>query len=347
MSLAGPGPSPTQGHAHEHDQNLDHGHDDHDHDDHEHDHEDHDQGHTHEHGHHHHHHHPAPTDFSLRFAIGALLNITFVIGEVVYGLLGHSLALLADAGHNFGDVMGLLAALGAANLAKRGPSARYTYGLGSSSMLAALFNAVTLLVITGGVAWEAIRRIFSPEPVGGVVVIAVAAVGIAVNGATALMFASGRKGDLNVRAAFQHMLGDAMVAAGVVAAGGVILLTGWARVDPVVSLVVSAVIVWGTWGTLREAIDMMLQAAPPSIDPFAVRAFLAGQPGVKALHDLHIWPLSTTETALTAHLVMPGGHPGDQALATLCADLKRRYRIGHSTFQVEVGLVACTLELHD
>jgi len=262
-------------------------------------------------------------------------------------VLGHSLALLADAGHNFGDVMGLLAAWGAASLAKRGPSVRFTYGLGSSSMLAALFNAVALLVITGGVAWEAIRRLLSPEPVGGLVVMAVAAVGILVNGATALMFASGRKGDLNVRAAFQHMLGDALVAAGVVIAGGLILLTRWPWVDPAVSLLVSAVIVWGTWGTLREALDMVLHAAPAGIDPVAVRAYLGGQPGVETLHDLHIWPLSTTETALTAHLVMPSGHPGDVMLAKLCHDLRQRFRIGHATFQIETGLVACTLEPPD
>jgi cobalt-zinc-cadmium efflux system protein len=271
----------------------------------------------------------------------------FVAGEVVYGVLGHSLALLADAGHNFGDVMGLLAAWGAASLVKRGPSLRFTYGLGSSSMLAALFNAVVLLIITGGVAWEAIRRLLSPEPVGGLLVMAVAAVGILVNGATALMFASGRKGDLNVRAAFQHMLGDALVAAGVVLAGALILLTRLAWIDPAVSLLVSAVIVWGTWGTLREALEMVLHAAPPGIDPVAVRAYLGGQPGVATLHDLHIWPLSTTETALTAHLVMPAGHPGDLVLAALCDDLGRRFRIGHATFQIETGVVACSLEPPD
>lgn len=283
----------------------------------------------------------------MRFGLGALLNIVFVVGEAVYGVLGHSLALLADAGHNLGDVMGLLAAWGAASLARRGASARYTYGLGSSSMLAALFNAVTLLVITGGVAWEAIRRLVSPEPVGGFLVMAVAAVGILVNGATALMFVSGRKGDLNVRAAFQHMLADALVAAGVVVAGGLILLSGWAWIDPAVSLVVSAVIIWGSWGTLKEALNMMLQGTPAGIDPVAVRAFLAEQPGVETLHDLHIWPLSTTETALTAHLVMPGGHPGDEALAGLCLGLRRRFRIGHATLQVETGGgVACALEPH-
>ncbi len=314
-----------------------------------HDHAGHDHGnshaHDHDHGHGHGHHHHAPTDFGPRFALGALLNIGFVAAEAVYGVLGHSLALLADAGHNLGDVLGLLAAWAAASLAKRGPSQRYTYGLGSSSMLAALFNGVLLLVITGGVAWEAIRRLFSPEPVGGVTVMAVAAVGILINGATALMFVSGRKDDLNVRAAFQHMLGDALVAAGVVVAGGLILLTRFVWIDPVVSLVVSAIIVWGTWGTLKESLDMVLHAVPPGIDPDKVRGFLAECPGVETLHDLHIWPTSTTETALTAHLVMPSGHPGDAMLAELCHELKHRFRIGHATFQVETGgVVACSLE---
>lgn len=318
------------GHSHGHD----HSHDDHGHG--------HDHGHSHGHGHHHHH---APTDFGPRFALGAALNIAFVVAEAVYGLIGHSLALLADAGHNLGDVLGLLAAFAAATLTKRGPSARYTYGLGSSSMLAALFNAVTLLVITGGVAWEAIRRLVSPEPVGGLTVMAVAAVGILVNGGTALMFVSGRKDDLNVKSAFQHMLADALVAAGVVVAGGLILLTGWRWVDPAVSLIVSAIIVWGTWGTLRESLDMVLHAVPAGIDPDKVRAFLAGQPGVDTLHDLHIWPTSTTETALTAHLVMPAGHPGDEVLAELCHALRDRFRIGHATFQVETGgVVFCSLE---
>ena len=318
-----------------------HSHAGHSHDDH-HGHGAHGHGHKHAHGHHHHH---APTDFGPRFAFGAALNIAFVAAEAIYGLIGHSLALLADAGHNLGDVLGLLAAFAAASLGKRGPSARYTYGLGSTSMLAALFNAVALLVITGGVAWEAIRRLVSPEPVGGLTVMAVAAVGIAVNGATALMFVSGRKDDLNVRSAFQHMLADALVAAGVVVAGALILFTGWRWVDPAVSLLVSGIIVWGTWGTLREALDMVLHAVPPGIDPDRVRNFLAEQPGVQTLHDLHIWPTSTTETALTAHLVMPAGHPGDAVLAELCHALRHEFRIGHATFQVETGgVVFCSLE---
>lgn len=274
-----------------------------------------------------------------------MLNIAFVAGEAVYGLIGHSLSLLADAGHNLGDVMGLLAAYAASRLAKRAPSARFTYGFGSSSMLAALFNAVALLVVTGAVAGEALHRFFEPQPVAGGMVMAVAAAGIAVNGITALMFVSGRKDDLNVRAAFQHMLADAVVAAGVVVAGGLIVLTGWRAIDPVVSLIVSAVVIRATWGTLKQSLEMMMHAVPPGIDAEAVRAYLAACPGVEALHDLHIWPTSTTETALTVHLVMPGGHPGDEALAELCRTLNHDFRIGHTTIQVETGgVVACTLE---
>lgn len=273
-----------------------------------------------------------------------MLNTAFVAGEVIYGLIGHSLALLADAGHNLGDVMALILAFWASRLAKRAPTARFTYGFGSSSMLAALFNAATLLLVTGAVAGEAIHRFFTPQPVEGGIMMAVAAVGILVNGATAMMFASGQREDLNVRSAFQHMLADAMVAAGVVVAGGLISLTGWQAVDPIVSLAVSAVIIRGTWGTLKESLQMMMHAVPPGIDPEAVRVFLCAQPGVATIHDLHIWPTSTTETALTAHLVMPAGHPGDELLVGLCEELTRRYRIGHATFQVETGAVACTLE---
>lgn len=273
-----------------------------------------------------------------------MLNTAFVAGEAIYGLMGHSLALLADAGHNLGDVMALILAFWASRLSKRAPTARFTYGFGSSSMLAALFNAATLLLVTGAVAGEAIHRLFDPKPVEGGIMMAVAAVGILVNGATALMFASGRREDLNVRSAFQHMLADALVAAGVVVAGGLISLTRWQMIDPIVSLVVSAVIIRGTWGTLKESLQMMMHAVPPGIDPEAVRTFLCGLPGVATLHDLHIWPTSTTETALTVHLVMPDGHPGDERLAELCHELTHRFHIGHATFQVETGTVACTLE---
>lgn len=295
-------------------------------------------------GGHHHHHHPVDR-FGGAFAVGALLNSAFVVGEVVYGVLGHSMALLADAGHNLGDVLGLLAAWAAAVLSKRRPTPRFTYGLGSSSVLAALLNAVILLVVTGAVTAEAVRRLLQPEPAAGFVVMAVASAGIAVNGLTAALFASGRKGDLNVRGAFTHMLSDALVAAGVVVAGGVILVTGWTWLDPLVSLAISVVIVLGTWGLLRESLSMALDAAPAWIDPAEVRAHLLGQHGVAGLHDLHIWAMSTTETALTCHLLMPRGHPGDGPLNAICEGLNTRFRIGHATLQVETETdVACRLE---
>ena len=308
---------------------------------------DHGHGHSHGHGglHAGHHHHPAPTKFGAAFAIGALLNTGFVVAEVLYGVLGHSMALLADAGHNLGDVLGLIAAWSAAVLSRRSASARFTYGLGSSSVLAALMNAVVLLVVTGAVAAEAIRRLLQPEPSAGFVVMGVAAAGIAVNGITASLFASGRKGDLNVRGAYLHMLSDALVAVGVVVAGGLILLTGWTWLDPLASLLISAVIVWGTWGLLRESLNMALDAVPAGIEAAEVRAHLLGQDGVTGLHDLHIWAMSTTETALTCHLLMPRGHPGDQALNRICESLQGRFHIGHATLQVETDAeTACRLE---
>ena len=292
-----------------------------------------------------HHHAHAPANYGLAFAVGALLNTGFVAAEVVYGLLGHSMALLADAGHNLGDVLGLLTAWSAAVLSRRRPSARFTYGLGSTSVLAALLNAVVLLVVTGAVAAEAVRRLLQPQPAAGFVIMAVAAAGIAVNGITAGLFASGRKGDLNVRGAYLHMLSDALVAVGVVVAGGLILLTGWSWLDPAVSLAISAVIVWGTWSLLRESLNMALDAVPAGIEAAEVRAHLLGQDGVTGLHDLHIWAMSTTETALTCHLLMPRGHPGDRALNGICEGLDRRFHIGHATLQVETDAeTACPLE---
>ncbi len=332
--------SPDHDHDHDHDHHHDHDHADphgHNHD-HDHDH--------HSHGHHHgHHHHHAPANFGPAFAIGAVLNIGFVLAEAVFGVLGHSVALLADAGHNLGDVLGLVVAWTASVLAQKSPSERYTYGLGSTSVLAALFNAVVLLVITGAVAAEAARRLFAPEAPAGVTVMIVAAAGILVNGATAALFASGRKGDLNVRSAFAHMLSDAVVAAGVVIAGGLIVLTHWAWLDPIVSLGISGLIVWGTWGLLRESLDMALDAVPGGIKPADVRRYLAGLPGVERLHDLHIWAMSTTETALTCHLLMPGGHPSDAFLSEVCHDLHHKFGIGHTTLQVETDAAyACPLE---
>jgi cobalt-zinc-cadmium efflux system protein len=264
-------------------------------------------------GHSHAHAHP---DYGRAFAVGITLNLVYVAGEAIAGVLSGSLALIADAGHNLGDVLSLSLAWGAAVLSRRRPSDRFTYGLRSSSILAALANTIILLVVTGGIAWEAVRRINHPPPVAAGIVIWVAAAGILVNGVTALLFASGRPRDLNLKSAFLHMAADTLVTAAVVAVGIAIWLTGWFWLDPAVSLFVSAVIVLGTWGLVKSAIGLALDAVPEGVDAAAVRAHLLTAPGVIGLHDLHIWGMSTTETALTCHLVMPGGHPG--ALATSC-----------------------------
>jgi cobalt-zinc-cadmium efflux system protein len=286
----------------------------------------------------------APTSFGTAFAVGIALNLTFVAVEFVYGVLANSMALVADAGHNLSDVLSLAIAWIASVLARRPPSSRLTYGLGGSSIVAALFNAVLLLVAVGAIAWEAILRLFHPEPVASGTVMIVAAVGILINGATAWLFASGRKGDLNIRGAFLHMVADAAVSAGVVVAAAVILLTGWLWLDPLTSLVVVGLIVWGTWGLLRDSLAMSVSAVPAAIDPEAVRRYLESRPGVAAVHDLHIWPMSTTETALTAHLVLPGGHPGDEFLMQATTELKRGFGIGHTTLQIEVSAeTACQL----
>jgi cobalt-zinc-cadmium efflux system protein len=278
----------------------------------------------------------APANFGTAFAVGIALNLAFVAVEFVYGVLANSMALVADAGHNLSDVLSLAIAWIASVLARRPPSSRLTYGLGGSSIVAALFNAVLLLLAVGAIAWEAILRLLQPEPVASGTVMIVAAVGIVINGATAWLFASGRKDDLNIRGAFLHMVADAAVSAGVVVAGAVILLTGWLRLDPLTSLVVVGLIVWGTWGLLRDSLAMSVSAVPAAIDPQAVRLYLESCNGVAAVHDLHIWPMSTTETALTAHLVFPGGHPGDGFLLRAASELKRRFGIGHTTLQIEI-----------
>ena len=280
-------------------------------------------------------HHGAP-DYGRAFAIGIGLNLAYVLVEAALGLVLGSLALLADAGHNLGDVLGLGLSWGAALLSRRRPSQRFTYGLRSSSILAALGNAVILLVVTGGIAWEALWRLAHPVAVAGGTVAWVAALGILVNGATALMFVRGRR-DLNLRSAFVHMAADALIAAGVVAAGIAIALTGLAWLDPAVGLAVSAIVVYATWGLIKEAMGLALDAVPAAIDARAVRAHLAALPGVAAIHDLHIWGMSTTETALTCHLVMPGGHPGDAALARFAHELDERFAIHHATLQIEVA----------
>lgn len=312
-------------HTHDHDDHHGHAHDHHDHGSHAR------SGHGHA-GHSH-----VPANFGRAFAIGIALNVGFVLVEAVYGFIANSTALLADAGHNLSDVLGLALAWSAAVLSKRPPTARLTYGLRNTSILAALANAVMLLIACGAILLEAVQRLIAPEPVATLTVIMVATTGIVINGATAALFASGRDSDINIRGAYLHMAADAAVSAGVVVAAGAIMLTGWLWLDPLTSLAIVAVVVAGTWGLLRESTAMSLAAVPAGIDPAAVRAYLGARPGVASIHDLHIWPLSTTETALTAHLVTPAGHPGDAFLVETCRELAQRFRIGHATLQVEVA----------
>ena len=281
--------------------------------------------------------------FGSAFALGVGLNFAFVVVEVIFGIFAHSLSLIADAGHNMGDVLGLVLAWVASVLVKTPATDRRTYGLRSSSILAALFNAIFLLVSVGAIAWEAIRRFGVPIEVAGKTVIYVSLVGIAINTATALMFMSGRKGDLNIRSAFLHMAADAAVSAGVVVAGVAIVLTGLHWIDPVVSLIIAAVIVWGTWGLLRDSLNLALQAVPVAINLSEVRKYLGGLPQVTAVHDLHVWPMSTTETALTAHLEMPTGAPGDAFVREVCEHLHQQFGIEHSTIQIEQNAERCSL----
>lgn len=288
---------------------------------------------------------PASKDFGVAFAVGTALNIGFVIVEAGYGLLANSMALIADAGHNLGDVLGLVMAWVATVLARRAPSQTHTYGLRRGTILAALANAVLLLVAVGAIVVEGVRRLIEPSEVASVTVMVVAGIGIVVNGVTAWLFASGSKEDINLRGAFLHMVYDAFVSLGVVVAGGVILLTGWTRLDPLVSLAVAVVILAGTWSLLRQSIGMSLDAVPIGVNPEEVSAFLTQQPGVTAIHDLHIWPMSTTETAVTCHCLMPGGHPGDEFLVHLAHELQERFGIGHATIQVEIQAhIPCVLE---
>jgi len=290
----------------------------------------------------HHHAHPhrhdrASADYGRAFAAGIALNLLYVAAEAAFGAISGSLALLADAGHNLGDVLGLGLSWAAAVLGRRRPTGRFTYGFRSSSILAALANAIILLVVTGGIAWEALWRLAHPIAVAGGTVAWVAGIGILVNGATALLFARGRERDLNLKSAFLHMAADALVTAGVVVSGIAIALTGLYWLDPAVSLIVSAVIVYGTWDLMRGAFGLALDAVPQGIDSGAVREHLLAQPGVAALHDLHIWGMSTTETALTCHLVMPDGHPGDAVLNGIGRELEQRFGIQHATIQIELG----------
>lgn len=296
-------------------------------------------GHGHASGHHHHGHghahaHTPPGDW--RYGVGLLVNLLYVAVEFGFGLATGSTALLADAGHNLSDVLGLAMAGGAAWLARRAPGARRTYGFGKATILAALANGVLLVFACGAIALEALRRLAEPTEAASVTIMVVAAIGFVINLGTALLFLDSRRHDLNARGAFLHMAADAAVSLGVVAAGGLILLTGLDWIDPVVGLVIVVVILAGTWGLLKDSLDLALDAAPAGLDLAEVRAFLEGLPGVAAAHDLHVWNLSTTDTALTAHLVR--GEPADAAfLATAQAGLKARFGIAHATLQVEAA----------
>ncbi|WP_455385913.1 cation diffusion facilitator family transporter [Acidihalobacter prosperus] len=301
---------------------------------------------AHGHGHGHHHHHHAPESYSRAFAIGIALNTAFVVIEAVFGLYADSLALLADAGHNLSDVFALLLAWGALRLTQTRPTERRTYGLRRSSQLASLTNAVVLLMVSGIIAWEAFNRFLQPTPVAENTVIWVAAIGVAINTATALLFMAGQRHDLNVRGAFLHMAADAGISLGVVIGGIAVLLSGWYWLDPLIGLLIVAVIVYGTWGLFRESLDLMLDAVPEGIDAAEVRAYLEKAPGITALHDLHIWATSTTEIALTAHLIKADGCLDDALLGELAAELKSRFGIHHVTIQLEHGDAAhpCPLD---
>ena len=287
-----------------------------------------------------HHHHHEPADYGRAFAVGVALNGLFVLLEAGCGIYAQSLALLADAGHNFSDVLGLLLAWGAITLARRQPTERRTYGLRRTTIIAALANAVLLLVAVGAISWEAIRRFAHPEPPQEGFIIWVATAGIVVNTATALLFLRGSSHDVNIRGAFLHMAADAAVSLGVVVAGIVIYFTHWLWIDPAISLVIAGVILISTWGVLRESLDLALDAVPKGIEPKAVEEYLAALPGVSEVHDLHIWGLSTTEVALTAHLVMPETRPEDALLLEITRELHDRFGIEHSTLQVERGNLA-------
>lgn len=285
-----------------------------------------------------HHHHPPGKDYGWAFAIGVALNVVFVIVEATYGWWAGSLALLADAGHNLSDVVGLLMAWGGYALAKVKPTPHRTYGWRGSTILAALGNAMLLMIVVGGIAWEALGRMADPPPVNGPVVITVAAIGVVINTATALLFMRGRKTDLNLRGAYLHMAADALLSLGVVVAGAVIMATGWLWIDPVTSLVIAVVILIGTWGLMRDSFHLALQAVPPEIVPDEVESFLAELPGVSEVHDLHIWAISTTETSLTAHLVCPIPANHDHLLAQINQTLHQRFKIDHSTIQIETSI---------
>jgi cobalt-zinc-cadmium efflux system protein len=289
-------------------------------------------GHDHAHGHDH-----APKSFNRAFAIGVTLNLGFVLVEALFGVLSNSLALLADAGHNLSDVLGLLLAWGANLLVQKQPTRRHTYGFRRSSLMAALFNALFLLVAVAAIAWEALLRLADPQPIASGTVIVVAGIGIVINAYTAWLFMSGKDHDLNIRGAYLHMAADAAISLGVVIAAIVMLYSGWLWLDPLVSIAIAIIIAFGTWGLLRESVNLSLDAVPAHIQPDKVQAYLESLPGISEVHDLHIWAMSTTEVALTAHLVKPDGSLDDQLLAEIAEELQEHFAIQHTTLQFERG----------
>lgn len=298
------------------------------------------QEHAHSHAHHgsgHHHHHAPVAGHGRAFAIAIVLNIAIVLIQGIYGVIAHSTALLADAGHNLSDVLGLLLAWGATWLTARRPSARYTFGYGSTSILASLANAGLLLFACGAIVAEAIDRLLHPAAVAGLTVFVVATAGMLINGFSAWLFMRGQEEDLNIRGAFLHMAGDALISAAVAISGLVILATNWTWLDPLMSLAVVAVIVYGTWGLLRDSVRLALDAVPPGVDLQRIRDYLADQPGVTDVHDLHVWALSTTGNALSVHLVMPAGHPGDAIVDAIVLTLREKFSMQHATLQVDLG----------
>ncbi len=284
------------------------------------------------HGHHH-----APPDYSRAFAVGVTLNVAFVVIEAVFGVLSNSLALLTDASHNLSDVIGLLLAWGAATLAKRRPSARRTYGYSRATILASLFSGLLLMGAVGAIGWEAINRLMTPAQPAGITIMVVAAIGVVINSVTALFFFKGKDHDLNIRGAYLHMAADAAVSLGVVISGALIWKYGWSWIDPIISLVIALVILLSTWGLLRDSLNLAVDAVPRNVEPESVRAYLTGLPNVTAIHDLHIWPMSTTDTALTAHLVMQELPPDNHFLHDTAHELEHRFSIEHATIQIEAA----------
>ena len=294
------------------------------------------------------HHHHATPDYNRAFAAGVILNVGFVIVEAVFGVMSDSLALLTDAGHNLSDVLGLLLAWGAATLAKRRPSPRRTYGFSRATIIASVFSGMLLMGAVGAIGWEAVNRLVEPAQPAGKTIMIVAAIGVVINTITALFFLSGKDHDLNIRGAFLHMAADAIVSLGVVISGALILFYGMNWIDPVISLVIAAVIFLSTWSLLRDSLNLAVDAVPRNVDPEAVREYLASLPGVRALHDLHIWPMSTTDTALTAHLVMDVFPDSDHFLSDVAKALETRFSIKHPTIQMERydSDVVCNQSVH-